>query len=139
VHLLVDRLTLQHPMELSSKLLRQVDQGLDDSLLQNFPERLFEGGEAEVEPFVIGSNGGQAIEVEEDEEELGEERGQPDVDEDVVPLTDTFVEHPHDCQQVVRLLLVVAEAAYGYLYSCTQETSLSTNVCLSCASTAVEE
>jgi hypothetical protein len=79
-------------------------------LLDDFSERLINGGKAEVEAFVVLRDSGESIEVEEDFDEFAKEIGDSQLNDDLVPLADSFVEDSHDGQEVVRFLRVVVEA-----------------------------
>lgn len=106
---LVNRLSFEHPVKLTSELFGQVYQSFDDSLFQDFSDGFFKRSKAEVKTFVVGSDSRKAVQVEEDEEQLSEERGEADLGEDAVPLVDSFVEDSHNCQQIMRFLLVVVD------------------------------
>ena len=136
---LVNRLSFEHPVKLTSELFGQVYQSFDDSLFQDFSDGFFKRSKAEVKTFVVGSDSRKAVQVEEDEEQLSEERGEADLGEDAVPLVDSFVEDSHNCQQIMRFLLVVVDTKYIFFYSLTHETSLSTKEYWSLSSTVVEE
>ena len=95
---LVNRLSFEHPVKLTSELFSQVYQSFDDSLFQNFSDGFFKSSKAEVKTFVVGSDSRKAVQVEEDEEQLSEERGETDLSQDVVPLVYSLVEDSHNCQ-----------------------------------------
>ena len=70
---------------------------------------------------------------------MSEERGEADLGEDAVPLVDSFVEDSHNCQQIMRFLLVVVDTKFIFFYSLTHATNLSTKEYWSLSSTVVEE
>jgi hypothetical protein len=92
------------------KLLSYINDSFHEPLLHHLPESLIRFSKYKVEFLIIRSYSAYSIIVKEDFEEICEQFDYNGLLLEIfMPTIDSFVEDPHNCQQVLRLLLVVVE------------------------------
>lgn len=99
-------------MKLLRKLLANVDDGFDDTLLHRFLKGFVTLAEDEVEFLVVTTHIAQPIIKEEDVEELSEQTNcRLPFLKYLSPLIHSLIEHSHHCQEVCwpALIICIAE------------------------------